>query len=58
MTNSDIIDVSFLIDPGTYNLTTKEDIFLKKINVDKVHVCKQLSIFFNKKFKSHSNALF
>lgn len=48
------------IDPGTYtnNLTAKEDIFKKKISVDKVHVCKQLSIFIHKKFKSHSNALF
>lgn len=33
-------------------------ISIKMISADKVHVCKQLSIFFHKKFESHTNALF
>lgn len=44
MTDSNTVFV-FLIDPRTYNFTTKEK-SLKKISAGILHVCKQLSIFF------------
>lgn len=44
MTDSNTVFV-FLIDPRTYNFTTKEN-SLKKISAGILHVCKQLSIFF------------